>query len=97
VRVRDPLELDFVDIGEGMLNNNVGVEAITLEVQVSVDGEHLELVPTEQRLRLDGDAPEDGWTWLLVQDWDEPEITTVRVVAAPVGATPGSTADATDP
>lgn len=86
MRVDDAMTFDFVDIGEGMIRNNVGVEAITLEVQVRAGDGEVQLVPGGQRLVLRGPAPDDGWTWLRVHDWDEPELTAVSVVPPPAAA-----------
>jgi len=54
--------LDFPAIADGVVRNNVGVDWIEVRVRARpVDG-HVELVPTGQRVPLEGSGPErEGW------------------------------------
>jgi len=85
-----PQPIDFQALADGVVRNNVGVEAITLGVQGRLDGDGVVLHGTGQRLPVSGAQPTNApWLWFDVRGYQRGGNVTLaflRATATPAAA-----------
>jgi hypothetical protein len=86
--VPSPQVLDFPALVDGVVRNNVGVDAITLAVRARCDGDVVVMATTGQRLPAAATAEttaEQPWLWCEVEGFDQGETVRLRCTGATAG------------
>ena len=75
-----PQPLDLQALADGVVRNNVGVEAITLGVRGKLDGDSVVLHGTGQRLPVTGAQPTSApWLWFDVRGYQRGATVTLAL------------------
>lgn len=81
------MQLDFADLADAVVRNNVGVDDIVFACRASFDGAQVVLPGTNQRLPLRNQPGAGGpWHWFSVDAWDSAanvKLTWLRASATP--------------
>ncbi len=81
------MQLDFADLADAVVRNNVGVDDIVFACRASFDGAQVVLLGTNQRLPLRNQPGAGGpWHWFSVDAWDSAanvKLTWLRASASP--------------
>jgi len=93
--VPQPVQLDFQALAEGVVRNNVGVDAIALRVRARLDRGSAVLTGTEQRLPVTGaTATTEPWLWFEVTGFEPAQRVELRFLRGTPGPQPGAGAAA---
>ena len=83
-----PCKLDFHDLADAVVRNNVGVDSITLAVRAQCDGNEVVIASTGQRLPAEGSSHPTAagpWLWCEVTGYDEGETVRLRCTGTSAG------------
>ncbi|MCZ6691258.1 MAG: hypothetical protein O7H41_16855 [Planctomycetota bacterium] len=94
VRVTRPRKFDFKALHEGITRNNIGLSSLRLRANVMLKDGKVTIQPTGQSFPLRGEAAdvtEPSFRWLQINDWTEPDRTSVEVIESPLESSPAQT------
>jgi hypothetical protein len=86
--VPSPQVIDIEALVDGVIRNNVGVDAITLAVRARCEGQEVVFAETGQRLPAAATAETTAaqpWLWCEVEGFDQGETVRLRCTGATAG------------